>query len=406
VVRLRRWLPVAIWIAVIYTTIPLTARLSRWFADRWDSKLLTWLVIAVLIGGVAGVAAVLGRHRRSLRSGAALWIVTVAAVLALWAYSLRRSPEEAVHLPEYGVLAILLWRALRPTVPDVMVFVAAALAGCLVGTVDEIIQWLTPSRLWDWRDVVLNGGAGALIQLLLWRIVPHDPGPIDRRSLRLVARLAAAQLTLIGLCLTNTPTMVARYAPLLPGGDLLASSHNPMAEYGYRHEVDGVGVFFSRLTLAELAAEDRARGAEVGGIVDDWKHRYSAFLDTWSVADDPFTYELRIHLFSRDRTLGKARQREFTGADAVEQVTVAWFENRLIERVFPSSLAHSSYRWPPRLERRLESLHDPDHRFVSAAGSHLITVASQPVVLGVIGALVVALLVADRLLGRYDRGRP
>jgi hypothetical protein len=404
--RVRRWLPVALWIAVIYAAIPLARTLNRWFAERWDLALLTWLVIGTIVAGTAGAAALLVRRLGRLRPGALPWIIAIVGILALWAWSLRRSPEEAVHLPEYGVLAVLLWRALRPAVPDATVFVVGALVGCLVGTVDEIIQWLTPERFWDWRDVALNGGAGALVQLLLWRIDPRPRVAISAGSVRFVLRLVAAQLLLVGLCLANTPARVALYAPLLPGGETLMRSHNPMAEYGHRHEIEGLGVFFSRLTLAELAAEDAARGAEVGALVDDWRgDRYFEFLETWPFAEDPFTYELRVHLFARDRNLGRARQRDFAGAEETEWATIAWFENRLVERIFPSSFDHSSYRWPPGLERRVEAIRDPDHRFVSAAGSHLITVAPEPVVLGVIVGLAALLLVADRAVGRYHGGR-
>ncbi len=403
--RVRRWLPVVLWIAVIYTAIPLTRALSRWFADHVGLAVVTWLVIGTLVAGAAGGAALAIRRLGRLRSGSLPWLIAVVGILALWALSLRRSPEEAVHLPEYGVLAVLLWRALRPTVPDANVFVAGAVIGCLVGTVDEVIQWLTPERFWDWRDVALNGGAGALVQLLLWRIDPRPRAAISPGSVRLVLRLAVAQLLLVGLCLANTPARVASYAPLLPGGESLTRSHNPMAEYGHRHEIDGLGVFSSRLTLAELAAEDGARGAEVGALVDDWRRRYSEFLDVWPFADDPFTYELRVHLFARDRNLGRAREGGFNGAEVSERATVAWFENRLVEQIFPSSLGHSSYRWPPDLERRVEAIRDPDHRFVSAAGSHLITIAPERVVLGVIAGLVGLLVAADRLWGRSNGSR-
>jgi hypothetical protein len=402
---LSRWLPVLLMVVVIYTTIPVVRRLREWFAALADPSLITWLVTAVIVAA-AGAGWLLGRRgSRHRRPGSTLWIGAVCALLVAWTFTLRSSPEEAVHLIEYGGLAVLVHRALRPTVPDALVFVAGALLGSMVGTIDEIIQWLVPDRYWDWRDIALNAGAGALVQLVLWRVEPGPRSPVSVGSVRFVLRLAAVQAALIALCLANTPTRVAWYAPHLPGGATLLRSHNPMAEYGHRHTIDGLGVIFSRLTLSELAAQDAARGAEVGALVDEWRHRYGEFLDVWPYADDPFTYEFRVHLFARDRNLAKARERGFSGGAAVEQATVAWFENRVVGELFSSSFAHSSYRWPPRFERRVDSIRDPDHRFVSAAGSHLITVASEEVVVGCMVVLSASLLVASGLVGRYHRTR-
>ncbi|MBD3871962.1 MAG: VanZ family protein, partial [Acidobacteria bacterium] len=58
-------------------------------------------------------------------------------------------PEEAVHFLEYGVLGVLLFRALSTHIHDGSVFAAGALIGILVGIFDEIIQWFVPGRYWS-----------------------------------------------------------------------------------------------------------------------------------------------------------------------------------------------------------------------------------------------------------------
>ena len=399
----RHWVPALAWVAVIYTTIPFVRELREWFVARWDPAWIGLAVATVLVAA-AGATVMLLRHRaHELRRGAPLWIIGVTTVMVLWTFSLRRSPEEAVHLLEYGVLAILLHRALRPTMPNNLVFIAAALIGALVGTVDEVIQWISPSRYWDWRDLVLNGGVGALAQLMLWRIVSPPARPYDPRSLRIVLRLTVAQLVLLALCLSNTPARVARYAPYLPNSDHLTTSLNPMAEYGHRHTVPGLGVFTSRLTLEELGSEDDTRAVEVAALVDDTRHRYGEFLDTWPVSEDPYTYEMRVHLFARDRNLGKARKREFSGALARDQLTVAWYENRLLEQFFTATLVDSAYVWNQRLRQRVESGKDPECRFRSAAGSHLITFASERLLRFALLLVVAAMIVTDLWMGRSHR---
>jgi len=400
-----RWLPVTAWVAVIYTTIPFVREIRDWYAARWDPVWVGIAVAAVILAAGTTTLVRLTRRARSLSYRDTVWIVAATAALIAWTFSLRRSPEEAVHLLEYGALAILLHRALRPSMGGALVFVAGALIGSLVGTLDEIIQWLSPSRVWDWRDLALNGGAGVLTQVILWRIVPADRRSLDPASLRIVLRLASVQLLLVMLCLANTPARVARYAPFIPGGGHLTSSLNPMAEYGHRHVVTGIGVFNSRLTLDALRHEDAARSVEVAGLLDEHRRGYARLLDTWPVDRDPFTYEARVHLFARDRNLAKARAQDYRGATAVEQMTVAWHENLLLEEIFGNTLGASSYPWNPGLRQRVEEARDPSAPFHSAAGSNLITFASEGTLRLVLILVLAGVIIADLRLGRWMGSR-
>jgi hypothetical protein len=396
-------MPVALWLIVIYTTIPFVRALRELFVARWDPQLIGWTVVALIVTAAAAAIVILSRHRDSLQSGAALWIAAASVIMVIWTLRLRESPEEAVHFLEYGALAVLVHRALRPTMRDPLVFLAGALFGSLAGTVDEIIQWLSPTRFWGWRDLVLNGGAGAVVQLTLWRVLPVPERRPSPQSLRIVLRLATGQLILLLLCVVNTPTIVARYAPHLPFGAHLMTSRNPMVEFGHLHRLPGVGSFKSRLELSELAAQDRSRCAEAAALADETRHSYRHFLDTWPVAEDPFIYEFRVHLFARDRNLGKARKRGFEGSLAQQQVDTSWNENRLLQEVFGHSLDQSSYPWSPRLRKRVDSLRDPDAEFRSDVGAHLVTFASGQTIRGLLLVSVAVLLLADLAIGRFLR---
>ncbi len=400
---INRWSAAVLWVVVIFTTIPFVRSLRNWYAERWDPLFIGWGVTVLLVTAAGFAIVWLRRRGPELRAHSLIWLVAVTTVMVVWTLSLRRSPVEAVHLVEYGLLAVLLHRALRGSMPDAWVFVAGALLGSLVGTVDEVIQWVSPGRVWDWRDVVLNAGAGSLVQLVLWRITPLPPAASTRRSRRIVLRLGVAQLVLLTLCLANTPRLVALYAPRLPGCEHLMGTENPMAEYGHLHSIPNLGSFKSRLGLAEIEIEDRTRGAEVASLVDEARPLYGRFLKTWPVSTDPFTYEMRVHLFARDRNIGKARQRGFEGSLARESLTIAWFENRIVEEHFSNTLQHSSYRWRDRLRQRVEGTHDPEHHFRSAAGSHLITFASEGALRAFLLILIAALVVADAGLWWYAR---
>jgi len=396
----RRWLPVVVWVGVTYTTIPFVRVIREWYVAHWDPVWIGWLVAWILVVASTVVVIPLLRRIDKPSIGRAAWVIGATAVLVVWTFSLRRSPEESVHFLEYGILALLLHRALSPTMPNNLVFVVATLIGALVGTVDEVIQWISPGRFWDFRDLLLNGGAGALTQVILWRVVSPFEQRWDSRSLGIVLRLAAAQLVLLTLCLANTPERVARYAKHLPASAHLTSSVNPMAEYGHRHAEPGLGVFNSRLSLEELRTQDSTRATEVGQILDANRHSYGRFLDTWPIGDDPFTYEARVHLFARDRNLAKAREQGL--AVSPEQITTAWNENRLLETFFGRTLAMSSYQWNPQLRDRIARSHAPNPDFESAAGSQLITFASERALRFVLLLLVAVMIVTDLRVGRVS----
>jgi hypothetical protein len=82
-------------------------------------------------------------------------------------------------------------------------------------------------------------------------------------------------------------------------------------------------------------------------------------------------------------------------------LTVAWFENRLLEEFFTATLIDSAYVWNQRLRLRVESAHHPDYRFRSSAGSHLITFASERSLRLALLLLVVVMIVADLRMGRF-----
>ena len=391
----------AIATAVLFASIPLVRWAQRELTARID---IQWITVAVLAGVAAALVAalvVLGRSRRRLRVVDVVWLTALAAIAAWVAWQLRGMPEEAIHLLEYGVLAALLYRAMRPAEPDLAVLAAVVLVGTLIGTVDEIIQWITPERFWGLRDIVVNSGACALAVAGLWRLDPGPWRPIRPTSARLVLRLAAAELLLLAACFANTPDRVGWYAERVPGLALLAEADNAMAEYGYRHQLPGIGTMKSRLTMNELAERDRRDAAEVAAVLDRYPHsRYRRFLKEHPATADPFLYEARVHIFSRDSHLRDLESAPPGSAAAREHATIAAREQRLLERVFGRTLELSSFGLPPRQVALLEELADPDAAFASASASHLVTRVSEGGLLALLIGSAALLLGLDSLVIR------
>jgi VanZ family protein len=400
----RRWIAVIAWIALIYTTIPFVRLLQAWFIAHWDRELIGYAVIAVLV--IAAVAVLLALRSLSSRwsPATAIWLVVIAAVYTWWAISLWRVPEEAVHLLEYGVLGVLLYRALRPQVPDASVYVVAALIGVFVGTLDEVIQWITPRRFFDFRDIFLNCGSCALALVAVWKVDGPGPQPVTARSLRRVVRSAIAAVTLFALVLSVTPTRVQRWAERFPGVSFLQSPDNEMAEYGHRHVIPGVGRIKSRFTVEQLRAEDAARADEVAAILDRYpSERYGRFLRDYPPQRDAFAHEARVHIFSRDHHL--LRQAEFPegSQDSRHHASVALRQHQMLERFFGNTLRASRYDLPATAIDGLEQQLLPDLLWDSWTSRHLITRISERALRTVLVITLLGLLALD--LGLGGRGR-
>ena len=65
---------------------------------------------------------------------------------------------ETFHFVEDGVLTLMFYLAWRP-IDDVSMLALPALAGALVGTLDEWFQRFIPSRVGEIRDVLLDSAA-------------------------------------------------------------------------------------------------------------------------------------------------------------------------------------------------------------------------------------------------------
>lgn len=118
-------------------------------------------VLLLLVGAAIAVQWV--KKRPSWREIGVGLCVTAAYLLA---FIRIQHPEERTHLIEYGLVAVLINNALaerkrrgrRVPFPAALAVVVTA----LLGWIDEGIQALLPSRVYDVRDVAFNALAGLM----------------------------------------------------------------------------------------------------------------------------------------------------------------------------------------------------------------------------------------------------
>ncbi len=400
-----RWTAFGLWTAVVFAATPYANDIQGWIRDQLGEGGLRLALSVLLVAVTAGIAARLFRRGGLAPAavGARLaWLLALAAAAftLMWRLSVAAEPA---HLALYGILGWLAFRALSVHLSDAGVYPAAAALTAIAGTVDEILQWLLPSRFWDLSDVGLNVAAGVMVQLVIWRVV--RPAGIASgfsvRSLRIAARLAIAEALLLLLCLSNTPRRIEWYAARVPGLGYLGQGQSTwMSDYGHLHTDPEIGRFRSRLAADELRAFDRQHGAEVAKILGRLRDAgYGELQRQHSPAHEPFVYEALGHLFWRQNYIVRARKQKDPKAQA-ELATAAYRENMILERYFPSSVELSGHALKPRPRRWLESRQRPGDAFESRSSEWLITAFSETQARGFLLVALAALIVAERACTR------
>jgi hypothetical protein len=402
----RAWLAVCAATLAILATAPVARSLQKAVRDSAGEQAFLVIVIAGVLAGGLFTWRLLARAQASPARRAVV-AVTVAAYLA-GAWALRGTPVEALHLLEYGGLGALAFRALSFRIHDPAVYGAAALLGASVGIVDEGLQWLIPERVWDLRDIGMDAAAAAVIQLPIafgWRPA-HVTPPITAQGAMWLARIAFVATLLLGASLLATPARTGWLGAHVPGLGFLATHPDVMVEYGHWLEAPEIGRFKSRFTAAELAANDAARGEEVGALLQAYADddAYRRFLQAFPPARDAFAHEARVHLFRRDRYLANGRLHPDDPAWQQRDLTVAWREDRILSGYFGATLRAAGAELDDAVRLELARRQDPETRYTSRVSEGLVTFVSEGQVALAITALLVLLAGAERVAhGRNER---
>jgi len=322
--------------------------------------------IAVL-AAAAIVAAILRiRQNRLLRYGALL----AAVAGAIW-FSIVEATGNAdvdvvqrFHFVEYGIITFLFYRAWR-ALEDPAILLLPALAGLLVGTADEWLQWFIPNRVGEIADILLNGiaiGCGLLFSVgadpparFTWSM---RPGSILR-----VGRLAAA-----------TVVALALFVHIVHLGDDINDRE--------------VGVFKSRYSMTALPALAAAKRAE------------------WQMHPPPLTLQRvsREDQYMAEGVTHVQRRNELLGAD---QAKGAWMENLILEKYYapvldtPSYVSRTGHRWSAEQRASVDvRAAGSDPSYVSAANPYPIFAWSRSVFWVASGIAAAAVWIAARLAER------
>jgi len=188
---------------VLVLSAPFIGYVRAWIRLNFPGQFVRVVGALIAVLGVTAIGLALARvrERRLVRYGAIAGALACAAGYS--AVTATGRPEvdvvERFHFIEYGLITFLFYRAWRP-LEDASIVILPVLAGLIVGTADEWLQWFIPNRVGELDDIFLNGIAIACG--LVFSLGADPPAAFHRTlplpSRRRIGRFAALFVVALG----------------------------------------------------------------------------------------------------------------------------------------------------------------------------------------------------------------
>ncbi len=403
------WLYVSVCSMVIFATIPLARTMQEFVKETWGRETFSYIVIGFVIVAIVAGFNYLRRLKTSSGSRYA-WLIVISFLFIGYTIRLSSNPEEALHFVEYGLLGLLLYRALTHRTRDISIYFKATVIGAMIGMMDEAIQWAIPKRFWGLDDIWLNFFAVALTQVAIARglrpaIISGRP---SAHNLRRLCILTAMAVLFLGASLLNTPARVAWYTERVPALKFLIKNESMMFEYGHFYRDPEIGHFRSRLSPEELEQTDRERAEEAAAVLNQYRNdsTYSDFLIKYTPVSDPFLHEARVHLFRRDRYMQEAEENKENEEIYRDRIMVAYRENLIMEKYFTHTFRRSNFVLPPEQLAYLEENHLPELHYGSGVSWRLVTETNEFQIMTGLFAVLLGLGFVYVYFGRERKALP
>lgn len=160
--RRTYWGCAFLWVLLIYSTLYIVRPVTNYLKEVTPFSLtVNAFLIIVLVGLIINLC-------RSIKIRKLLSYVLLCFTFFIYGFLILilERPEERIHLFQYGVLAFLIYRALRIDLTMLISLILGFVLTSLLGWGDEGIQNLLPNRYYETKDVMLNCVSGALGLLL------------------------------------------------------------------------------------------------------------------------------------------------------------------------------------------------------------------------------------------------
>jgi ribose/xylose/arabinose/galactoside ABC-type transport system permease subunit len=154
----RSWGLLALYVVCVLGSLPFTRDVTLTLRDH---NLLTSSVTGLYL---VAVGAVVYHMTFDVQLSDVVAFVALVALAGLTAALIlgHEIPEERVHYLQYGLMAWLARSAFGWSMPAGRAYLAALVFATGIGIADELVQYILPSRVYDFADIVLNAQATLL----------------------------------------------------------------------------------------------------------------------------------------------------------------------------------------------------------------------------------------------------
>ncbi len=108
-----------------------------------------------------------------------LFYLIPCAIIAYVIIKYEPNPNKHIHIPEYVLMAWLLYAALSKDYQGNGIFILIFICGSLLGVVDELEQGLHPKRFYGWSDMAVNSSSMLIGIFTILGLVKRETGNWD-----------------------------------------------------------------------------------------------------------------------------------------------------------------------------------------------------------------------------------
>ena len=172
----RLWLLIVVYVLFIYVSLPFFPAFITTLRGFISKELLNLLSLVLSISFFLMLSVWIYKKKYKVNQ----FLLIISPLLLLTYFSLSLDVwVERIHFIEYGVLGLLISRAVN--IRTFKEIIATCCLITLIGVVDEIIQWFLPNRVGDMRDVTMNS-FGGLSGLWLGKFLYWEQHFVKRNS--------------------------------------------------------------------------------------------------------------------------------------------------------------------------------------------------------------------------------
>lgn len=178
----------------IYVYRFIEARFGLTFAGR----------IPLVVVSLLGIGYVVYLWRSKLSWKKALYLIPCAAI-ALAIFKLEGNPNKHIHIPEYILMAWLVYAALKKDYRGGGMLILVFILASMLGVVDELEQGIHPGRSYGWTDMLVNTSSALMGVFTILGLTNYQTGKWDwatqlKRYKAQLSLIAVGGITAVVMC--------------------------------------------------------------------------------------------------------------------------------------------------------------------------------------------------------------